>query len=94
MRFFCVGFFIKYLLLVLLEVPLGDFDFFRKFAEIFDKKSAWQCMIHPVTATLWRIIHCGMATWQSIIHHGMTAPLCILLRGVFAKKLFCYNQFF
>ena len=49
---FVCWFFNQIALLVPLEVPWDDFDIFRKFAEIFDNKSAQGCMIHRGTVTL------------------------------------------
>ena len=66
-----VVFFIKKLLLVLLQVPWDDFLFFKRFTEILNKKSAQRCMIHRRMATRWCILHRGMATRWCQIHRGV-----------------------
>ena len=70
MRFLSVGFFIKNLLLVPLEVPWDNFVFCWWFTEIMDKKLAQRCMVLRGTVTRRCILQRGMTTWWCILHPG------------------------
>jgi len=81
-RFFSVGFFLKKLLLVPLEVHLDDFGFCRISTEIFNKMFAQRCMIHCRMTTLWCILHRELTTWRCKLHRGVAL-------GNFKKILRC-----
>ena len=85
--FYVLVIFIKQLLLVPLEVPWNDFDFFQKFAEIFAEKSAQQCMIHRGKATPGCMIHRGMTTCRCNCKNHF-APFVLLVHIFFNASKF------
>ena len=83
--------------MVPLKVPVlkDDFEICQIFAQVFDKKSSQQCMIHCELATLGCILQYTVE-WHSVVYHTLgnddLAVYLIPYQTVNAKFFFFLNS--